>query len=109
MPELFLPVLSHFENGNPWSASAGRLRYLVKPEEDSLTVQIWEGPWAIEFSTVEQVQTFPMTQEGLDQIRSWLETCRTEIEARPARTLAEQIARRDEAEQANRAAKESAG
>ena len=27
--ELFLPVLSHFENGNFWTASGGALRYKV--------------------------------------------------------------------------------
>ena len=34
--ELFLPVLSHFENGNFWTASGGRMRYRVDPvkEED---------------------------------------------------------------------------
>ena len=32
MDELFLPVLSHFENGNFWTASGGRMRYRVDPE-----------------------------------------------------------------------------
>ena len=30
--ELFLPVLSHFENGNFWTASGGALRYKVVPD-----------------------------------------------------------------------------
>ena len=104
MTEMFLPVLSHFENGNPWSASDGRMRFLITPEEDStFTVQVWEGPWALEFSTVEQVERFPMTEEGLEQIPVWLKARRDEIEARPKHTLEENIARRDAAEQANQA------
>ena len=104
MPKMFLPVLSHFENGNPWSASEGRMRFLITPEEDStFSVQVWEGPWALEFSTVEQLEHFPMTGEGLEQIPVWLEERRREIEARPKRTLEENIARRNAAERAGQA------
>lgn len=95
MAELFLPVLSHFENGNPWSASAGRMRYRIRPEDGGLTAQVWEGPWAYEFSDVEETRAFPLSQEGLDQLPPWLEQWRQTIEARPRRTLAEDIARRD--------------
>ena len=55
--ELFLPVLSHFENGNFWTDSGGRMRYRVDPvkEEDAwsaLEAQVWEGPWNLGDSTV---------------------------------------------------------
>ena len=40
MEELFLPVLSHFQNGNGRIASADRLRYQVTPAEDKPTVQV---------------------------------------------------------------------
>ena len=108
MEELFLPVLSHFQNENPWSASAGRLHYLITPviptdesklpvlEGATLTVEVWEGPWAYEFSTVEAVETFPLTQEGLEAIPAWLERWHQEVESRPQRTLEENIARRRE-------------
>ena len=46
--ELFLPVLSHFENGNFWTASGGALRSQVVPETGEsprLTAAVWEGPW----------------------------------------------------------------
>ena len=100
MAELFLPVLSHFQNDNPWSASAGRLRYRILPTQGKdgaggvLTAQVWEGPWAFEFSTVEEEKVFPLTQEGLDALPPWLEGWRQAIEARPKRTLAEDVARR---------------
>ena len=108
MPDMFLPVMSHFENGNPWNASQGRMRFLIRPEEDSsFSVRVWEGPWALEFSTVEQVEHFPFNEEGLAQIPVWLEERSKEIEARPQRTLEENIARRDAAEEANKPKEET--
>lgn len=103
MAKLFLPVLSHFENQNPWSASAGRLRYRIVPtvaaasEESVLTAEVWEGPWAYEFAQVEETRSFPLSQEGLDLLPGWLEQWHLTMEARPRRTLSEDIARRDAA------------
>ncbi len=101
MAELFFPVLSHFLNKNPWSASLGRLRFRVIPSfpeegEPILTAELWEGPWAYEFSTVEETRTFPLTEEGLVQLPQWLEEKAREVNARPERTLEENIARRVE-------------
>lgn len=101
MEEMFLPVISHFQNRNPWVASAGRLRFRVVPSfpeegEPILTAQVWEGPWAYEFSTVEAAQDFPLTGEGAARLRTWLEEWAEKVNARPARTLAENVARRVE-------------
>ncbi len=97
MADFFLPVLSHFQNGNPWSASAGRLRFRVLPDNEAgtLTAEVWEGPWAYEYSPVEETKLVPRTQEGLEQLPDWLETWRQTVEARPARTLEENAQRRD--------------
>ena len=100
MAELFLPVLSHFLNGNPWTASDGRLRYRVVPslaQEEAdciLTAQVWEGPWAYEFSTVEETRTFPLSEEGLTALPLWLTEWADKVNARPARTMAEDDERR---------------
>lgn len=100
MAELFLPVLSHFQNNNPWLGSMGRLRYRIIPtvaereEESLLTAQVWEGPWAYEFSTVEETKDFPLTEEGLEALQQWLEEQRQVVEARPQHTLEENIARK---------------
>ena len=102
MAELFLPVLSHFQNKNPWSASSGRLRYRILPtvaenEADSLlTAEVWEGPWAYEFSTVEESRTFPLTQEGLESLPPWLAAWAETVNARPRRTMAEDDQRKKE-------------
>lgn len=86
--ELFLPVLSHFENGNFWTASGGALRYKVVPdtgESPRLTAEVWEGPWRYQDSTVEETKEFPLSEEGLEELRGWLARWRTEMNARPKR------------------------
>lgn len=104
MAEFFLPVLSHFQNKNPWTASAGRLRYRILPtvaekEADSyLTAEVWEGPWAYEYSTVEETKTFPLTEEGLDALPSWLCQWADTVNSRPPRSMAEDDGRRVELE-----------
>ena len=96
--ELFLPVLSHFENGNFWTASGGALRYKVVPdtgESPRLTAEVWEGPWRYQDSTVEETKEFPLSEEGLEELRGWLARWRTLEE-----TLAARAARRAELEAA---------
>ena len=85
--ELFLPVLSHFENGNFWTASGGALRYKVVPDTG-------EGPWRYQDSTVEETKEFPLSEEGLEELRGWLARWRTEMNARPKKTLEETLAAR---------------
>ena len=98
---IFLPVLSHFENKNFWTASGGRMRCRVDPvlrENDiptALTAQVWEGPWRLQDSRVEETGTFPITEEGLEQLRAWLLDWQRAIKARPERSLAETIRARD--------------
>lgn len=100
MAELFLPVLSHFLNGNPWTGSDGRMRYRIVPDLDdkvedcTLTAQVWEGPWAYEFSTVEEEKLFPLSEAGLKVLRQWLGDWLEVIAQRPHRTLDEDYARR---------------
>ena len=97
MEEYFLPVLSHFVNGNAWTASAGRMRYQAVPSEDgsTLTAQVWEGPFGHAFSQVEEEVSFPLSQEGLEALRAWAARWGERINARPRRTLAEDLARRE--------------
>lgn len=104
MAELFLPVLSHFQNENPWTSSLGRLRYRLIPtpgkegEEGLLTAEVWEGPWAYEFSTVEETKVFPLSPEGLDALRGWILQWGEQINTRPQRTFEEDLNRRREPE-----------
>lgn len=97
MSDVFLPVLANFEEDNLWTASGGRFRYKVTPDVENklLRCEGWEGPWAYEFSAIEIVDDFPMTEEGLDALREWIDRWTAEVNARPTHTLAEDIARRD--------------
>ena len=113
MEGMFLPVLSHFQNENIWIASDGKLRYQVTPttvagedgaEEQVLTAEIWEGPWSREFSVIESVEQFSMSGGGIEKLRAWLGLKSGEINARPDKSLEENMARREAAVQARKAA-----
>ena len=95
MEELYLPVLSHFQNGNVWTGSDGRLRYRITPGEEGLTAEAWEGPWACELSRVEEVTRFPLDEEGLRALAQWVNTWSAEINARPPESLAQAVQKRD--------------
>ena len=40
MEEYFLPVLSHFQNGNIWTGSDRRLRYRLVPGEEVISAAL---------------------------------------------------------------------
>ena len=110
--ELFLPVLSHFENGNFWTASGGRMRYRVDPEpgeEPQLAARVWEGPWSLADSPVEETAQFPLSEAGLEELRAWALSWQERINARPARSLTETIQARDALRQARQAQEDTAG
>ena len=95
MDELFLPVLSHFQNGNFWTASAGRMNYRVTPSEDKLTAEVWEGPWCYLLSRVEEQMEFPLDEDGLKLLSGWAAHWQEEINARPRPSMADTLAARD--------------
>lgn len=106
MEVMFLPVLSHFQNENIWIASDGKLRYQVSPvtvekedgtKEELLIGEVWEGPWSREFSVIEEVEEFPMTEDGIEDLRAWLILESLEINDRPDKSLEENMARREAA------------
>lgn len=95
MEELYLPVLSHFQNGNIWTGSDRRLRYRIVPGEDVLTAEAWEGPWSYQLSQVEERVEFPLDESGLEALGEWITAWSASINARPPRTLADTIQARD--------------
>jgi hypothetical protein len=96
--ELYLPVLSHFQNENVWTASLGRMHFIVTPGGESLTAELWEGPWSYDLSTVEETCGFPMDEAGMEALRVWLIERAAQINLRPERTLDENLARRADRE-----------
>ena len=88
MSVIFLPTLSHWQLGNHWSGSLGRASYYVTPRQreegekkiSELFAEIWTGPLCYELSTAERTETFPVTAEGLDSLRIWLEANLAELD-----------------------------
>ena len=118
MEGMFLPVLSHFQNENIWIASDGKLRYQVSPvtvekedgtKEELFIGEAWEGPWSREFSVIEAVEEFPMTDDGIEELRAWLILESMDINARPDKSLEENMARREAAIQARKDAENKEG
>lgn len=74
-PEIFLPTLSSMEYGNVWTGSRGDMRFKVvpAPKDAVMSVEVWSGPLCYECSQVTQTARFPLSQEGIEQLRSWLE------------------------------------
>ena len=70
--ELFIPTLSFWENGNSWHGSLGQARFFIRPQEGSLTVQLWRGPLTRELSEILEETSFPLNPEGLEEMTGWL-------------------------------------
>ena len=69
---------------NSFTGSCGALRFKIVPKVEMLTpkevdmenssifVEYGHGPLCYEKSTMEGAQTFPMSEEGREAMRSWL-------------------------------------
>lgn len=85
MAEVYLPTLHWFAMSNLFTGSSGSFRFRAAPnvvmlnqkevdmEQSSIHVEYWHGPFCYEKSEMEGEETFPMSQEGLDVMKSWLE------------------------------------
>ncbi len=86
MEEIFLPVLHSFENNNVFTGSSGPLRFKATPvltmldgrnvdvSNSGIRVEYWHGLFCYEKSEMEGERTFPLSVEGLHEIRQWLES-----------------------------------
>ena len=84
MERIYLPTLHWFAMKNPFTGSYESFRYRVVPkvtmatpkevdfENSSLFAQFWHGPFCYEKSTVEGENTFPLTEEGRNDLKKWL-------------------------------------
>ena len=70
--EIFLPTLSHWEYGNEWSSECGRARFLVVPAEGQMNVEMWPGPMSREFVEPQLTASFPISEEGIEELRQWI-------------------------------------
>lgn len=83
--KIFLPTLHWFAMTNPFTGSWGALRFKIVPdvvmlnpkevnfEESSIVCELWHGPYCYEKSEMEESRTFPMSEDGREALRQWLE------------------------------------
>ena len=84
MADLFLPTLHSFANSNVFTGSFGPLRFKATPvlnflpnkevdhENSTIKVEYWHGLFCYEKSEMEGEESFPLTEEGLQQMRAFL-------------------------------------
>ena len=85
MPEIYLPTFHSFAMGNKFTGSWKELRFCVEPqivklnkkevdfENSSIKALYWHGPFCMEKSEIQEERTFPLTEEGRAEIKTWLE------------------------------------
>ena len=86
MVDIYLPTLHSFAMNNIFTGSWGAFRFRAEPkvimatakevdfEQSSIRAEFWHGPFCYELSTMEAERTFPMTHEGLAELKQWLES-----------------------------------
>ena len=86
MKEVFLPTLHWFAMTNLFTGSCGEFRFRAKPnvvmatakevdfDQSTITAEFWHGLYCYEKSEMEGSATFPMTEDGLLEMKRWLES-----------------------------------
>lgn len=85
MIDIFLPTLHSFAMNNIFTGSWGVFRFRAEPkvvmltpkevdfDQSTIVAEFWHGPFCYEKSTMEGSRTFPMTEEGRMEMKTWLE------------------------------------
>ena len=86
MDELFLPTLHTFAMNNIFTGSCGLIRFRAVPNvvmatpkevdfaKSSILAEYWHGLYCYEKSQMEGEKTFPLSEEGRDQMLDWLKS-----------------------------------
>ena len=86
MAEILLPTLHTFAMNNAFTGSCGLFRFRAVPnvvmatpkevdfEQSSIHAEYWHGLYCYEKSQMEGEETFPMSEEGRQQMLTWLES-----------------------------------
>lgn len=93
MDTLQLPTLGYFQNGNGWLGSLGLLRFQIeKPADGRTTVVLWQGPFSRPYAQETGRADFPLTEEGLDDLKAFLVQQAREMTGHPPFTPEETTA-----------------
>ena len=73
-PDLYVPNYMSFNNENIFLGSYNGLRFKLSPKVEDTTIlaEYWFGPLCYEKSQMDGQETFPLSQEGIDQMTQWL-------------------------------------
>ena len=86
MADLFIPTLHTFAMKNTFTGSMGLFRFRVKPnvvmatakevefEQSTMFVEYWHGLFCYEKSEMEGSETFPLTEQGREDMILWLKS-----------------------------------
>ena len=86
MEELFIPTLHTFAMKNLFTGSYGMLRFRIKPDiimatpkevdfdQSTMFVEYWHGLYCYEKSEMEGSETFPLSEEGRQNMLDWLKS-----------------------------------
>lgn len=87
MSELFLPTLHTFAMDNIFTGSAGLFRFRIQPkvvkksnkkevdmEASTIEAEFWHGLYCYEKSVMEGKAVFPMSEQGRQDLLSWLQS-----------------------------------
>ena len=83
MTEIFLPTLHTFAMENTFTGSSGELRFKITPqvskngkevdfENSSLFAEFWHGQFCYEKSEILGNETFPLSDQGRQDLLNWL-------------------------------------
>lgn len=86
MAELFIPTLHTFAMNNIFTGSSGLFRFRAVPnvvmktpkevdfDASTIHVEYWHGLFCYEKSEMEGEKTFPLTEDGRENMKIWLES-----------------------------------
>lgn len=74
MPDIHVPNYMSFHNDNIFLGSYQGLRFKLSPNvgEETIHVEYWFGPLCYELSPMDGERTFPMSDEGIEEMKNWL-------------------------------------
>ena len=86
MADLFIPTLHTFAMKNTFTGSMGLFRFKAEPnvimatakevdfEQSTIFVEYWHGLFCYEKSEMEGSATFPLTEQGREEMILWLKS-----------------------------------
>ena len=86
MADFFIPTLHTFAMGNIFTGSCGNFRFKIEPKIEKLSPKevdfanssiyacYWHGAFCFEKSEIEGEKSFPLSEEGRTQMKTWLES-----------------------------------